>query len=48
MTYKERVELQLKELNQQLEEQGQQLEEKDLQIEHLLEENKKLKDLNGM
>lgn len=41
LTYKERSELQIKELNQQL-------DEKDLQIEHLLEENKKLKGLNGM
>lgn len=41
LTYKERSELQIKELNQLL-------DEKDLQIEHLLEENKKLKGLNGM
>lgn len=55
LTYKERSELQIKELNQlldetsqQLDERNQQLDEKDLQIEHLLEENKKLKGLNGM
>ena len=47
-TYKERSELQIKELNQLLDETSQQLDEKDLQIEHLLEENKKLKGLNGM
>lgn len=54
LTYKERSELQIKELNQlldetsqQLDERNQQLDEKDLQIEHLLEENKKLKGLNG-
>lgn len=45
---KERSELQIKELNQLLDETSQQLDEKDLQIEHLLEENKKLKGLNGM
>jgi hypothetical protein len=43
LTYKERSELQIKELNQLLDETSQQLDEKDLQIEHLLEENKKLK-----
>lgn len=55
LIYKERSELQIKELNQlldetsqQLDERNQQLDEKDLQIEHLLEENKKLKGLNGM
>ncbi len=48
LTYKERSELQIKELNQLLDETSQQLDEKDLQIEHLLEENKKLKGLNGM
>lgn len=48
LTYKERSELQIKELNQLLDETCQQLDEKDLQIEHLLEENKKLKGLNGM
>lgn len=48
LIYKERSELQIKELNQLLDETSQQLDEKDLQIEHLLEENKKLKGLNGM
>lgn len=48
LTYKERSELQIKELNQLLDETCQQLDEKDLQIEHLLEENKKLKGLNGI
>lgn len=48
LTYKERSELQIKELNQLLDETSQQLDEKDLQIEHLLEENKKLNGLNGM
>ena len=48
LTYKERSELQIKELNQLLDETSQQLDEKDLQIEHLLEENKKLKGLNGI
>lgn len=48
LIYKERSELQIKELNQLLDETSQQLDEKDLQIEHLLEENQKLKGLNGM
>ena len=48
LIYKERSELQIKELNQLLDETSQQLDEKDLQIEHLLEENKKLKGLKGM
>ena len=43
LTYKEKTEIRMNELNQQIEQQEHQLEQKDQQIEQQDEENKKLK-----
>lgn len=43
LTYKEKTEIRMNDLNQQIEQQKHQLEQKDQQIEQQEEENKKLK-----
>ena len=43
LTYKEKTEIRMNELNQQIEQQEHQIEQKDQQIEQQDEENKKLK-----
>ena len=43
LTYKEKTEIRMNDLNQQIEQKDQQIEQKDQQIEQKDEENKKLK-----